>query len=144
MWKYMRCASVVGRARRSPATPGSTARRSVNISTVTVNRGFGLDPARIRSIRSSTTSAPGEPRTRTLLDELEELGFGLSYQSLTRNIRQRSLRPVCEACRTATERPNAVIPHAPGDETQWDWLELPNPPEFWGWGKTAHLLVGSL
>ena len=75
---------------------------------------------------------------------MEELGFGLSYQSLTRNIRQRSLRPVCEACRTATERPNAVIPHAPGDETQWDWLELPNPPEFWGWGKTAHLLVGSL
>jgi hypothetical protein len=25
-----------------------------------------------------------------------------------------------------------------------DWLELPNPPELWGWGKTAHLLVGSL
>ena len=81
---------------------------------------------------------------RTLLDELEELGFGLSYQSLTRNIRRRSLRPVCAACRRATQRPNAVIPHAPGDETQWDWLELPNPPEFWGWGKTAHLLVGSL
>jgi len=81
---------------------------------------------------------------RTLYDELEELGFGLSYQSLTRNVRQRDLRPVCEACRTATERPNAVIPHAPGDETQWDWLELPDPPEFWGWGKTAHLLVGSL
>jgi len=74
---------------------------------------------------------------RTLLDELEELGFALSYQSLTRNIRQRNLRPVCEACRTATERPNAVIPHAPGNETQWDWLELPNPPEAWGWGKTA-------
>src|SRR5690242_14319182 len=81
---------------------------------------------------------------RTLLDELEELGFVLSYQSLTRNVRQRNLRPVCEACRTATERPNAVIPHAPGNETQWDWLELPNPPASWGWGKTAHLLVGSL
>ena len=81
---------------------------------------------------------------RTLLDELEELGFALSYQSLTRNIRQRNLRPACQACRTATERPNAVIPHAPGNETQWDWLELPNPPEAWGWGKTAHLLVGSL
>ncbi|BBX18137.1 transcriptional regulator [Mycolicibacterium duvalii] len=81
---------------------------------------------------------------RTLFDELEELGFGLSYQSLTRNIRARDLRPVCQACRTATQRPNAVIPHAPGEETQWDWLELPNPPEFWGWGKTAHLLVGSL
>jgi transposase len=62
---------------------------------------------------------------RTLLDELEELGFGLSYPSLTRNIRQRSLRPVCESCRRATERPNAVIAHTPGDETQWDWLELP-------------------
>lgn len=81
---------------------------------------------------------------RTLLDELEQLGFGLSYQSLTRNIRVRNLRPDCQACRTATGRPNAVIPHAPGDETQWDWLELPNPPESWGWGKTAHLLVGSL
>jgi len=81
---------------------------------------------------------------RTLLDELEQLGFPLSYQSLTRNIRARNLRPDCQACRTATQRPNAVIPHAPGDETQWDWLELPNPPEAWGWGKTAHLLVGSL
>ena len=46
---------------------------------------------------------------RTLFDELEELGFALSYQSLTRNIRDRGLRPVCEACRTATERPNAII-----------------------------------
>ncbi|SRX93127.1 integrase catalytic subunit [Intrasporangium calvum DSM] [Mycobacterium shimoidei] len=81
---------------------------------------------------------------RTLFDELEELGFALSYQSLTRNIRQRDLRPVCEACRTATERPNTVIPHPPGHETQWDWLELPNPPGSWGWGKTAQLLVGSL
>lgn len=81
---------------------------------------------------------------RTLYDEVEELGFALSYPSLTRNIRQRNLRPVCEVCRTATERPNAVIAHAPGDETQWDWLELPDPPASWGWGKTAHLLVGSL
>lgn len=81
---------------------------------------------------------------RTLLDELEQLGFPLSYQSLTRNIRARNLRPDCQACRTATERPNSVIEHAPGDETQWDWLELPDPPESWGWGKTAHLLVGSL
>ena len=81
---------------------------------------------------------------RTLLDELEDLGFGLSYQSLTRNIRARGLRPACAACRSVTERPNAIIAHPPGDETQWDWLELPNPPELWGWGKTAHLLVGSL
>lgn len=81
---------------------------------------------------------------RTLLDELEELGFALSYPSLTRNIRARGLRPVCEACRSATDRVNAIIPHEPGDETQWDWLDLPDPPQSWGWGRMAHLLVGSL
>jgi transposase len=81
---------------------------------------------------------------RTLCDELEELGFPLSYPSLTRNIRQRGLRPVCAECRSATDRPNAIIPHEPGDETQWDWLDLPDPPASWGWGRTARLLVGSL
>ena len=81
---------------------------------------------------------------RTLLDELEELGFSLSYPSLTRNIRERGLRPDCQACRSATDRPNAIIAHEPGAETQWDWLDLPNPPASWGWGRTAHLLVGSL
>lgn len=80
----------------------------------------------------------------TLFDELEPLGFDLSYQSLTRNIRTRGLRPDCQACRTATQRPNAIIEHPPGEETQWDWLELPDPPASWSWGKTAHLLVGSL
>ena len=81
---------------------------------------------------------------RTLCDELEELGFTLSYPTLTRNIRARGLRPVCAECRSATDRPNAIIEHEPGDETQWDWLDLPDPPESWGWGRTAHLLVGSL
>ncbi|PPJ21906.1 transcriptional regulator, partial [Nocardia nova] len=81
---------------------------------------------------------------QTLMDELEPLGFPLSYQSLTRNIRARGLRPVCQACRATTERPNAVIEHPPGSETQWDWVDLPNPPASWGWGANAHLLVGSL
>ena len=81
---------------------------------------------------------------RTLCDELEGLGFTLSYPSLTRNIRARGLRPVCQECRSATDRVNAVIEHDPGDETQWDWLDLPDPPASWGWGRTAHLLVGSL
>lgn len=81
---------------------------------------------------------------RTLFDELEELGFGLSYQSLTRNIRVRGLRPVCQVCRSVTDRPNALIVHEPGQETQWDWLDLPDPPRLWEWGRTAHLLVGSL
>lgn len=81
---------------------------------------------------------------RTLLDELEELGFSLSYPSLTRNIRVRALRPDCAACRSVLDRPNAIITHEPGVETQWDWLDLPNPPAAWGWGRMAHLLVGSL
>ena len=39
---------------------------------------------------------------------------------------------------------SAVIEHPPGEETQWDWLELPDPPDAWGWGSMAHLLVGAL
>jgi transposase len=37
-----------------------------------------------------------------------------------------------------------VIEHPPGHETQWDWLELPDPPTGWGWDDKAHLLVGAL
>ena len=80
----------------------------------------------------------------TLFDELLTLGFAASYQTVTREIRSRGLRPACMACVGATGRPNAVIEHPPGAETQWDWLDLPDPPAAWGWGKTAHLLVGSL
>jgi transposase len=80
----------------------------------------------------------------TLFDELTELGFTASYQSLTREIRARRLRPVCTDCGRATERANAVIAHPAGEETQWDWLDLPDPPTAWGWGSMAHLLVGSL
>jgi transposase len=80
----------------------------------------------------------------TLCDELEPLGFTASYQTLTREIRARQLRPVCVDCGRATERANAVIPHPAGEETQWDWLDLPDPPTSWGWGSMAHLLVGSL
>lgn len=81
----------------------------------------------------------------TLWDELRELGYDGSYPTLTRQIRARSLRPVCVACSHVTERPNAVIEHPPGEETQFDWLELPDPPTQWGFpAKRAFLLVGSL
>jgi transposase len=80
----------------------------------------------------------------TLFDELVALGFVLSYQSLTREIRNRGLRPVCAQCATVTGRANSIIEHPPGAETQWDWLDLPDPPASWGWGRMAHLLVGSL
>lgn len=80
----------------------------------------------------------------TLFDELVELGFTSSYQTVTRQIRVRGLRPVCVACRTVGQRPTAVIAHPPGEETQWDWLELPDPPASWGRGRRAHLLLGAL
>src|SRR5680860_39610 len=79
-----------------------------------------------------------------LMDELADLGFTASYQTMTRQVRVRALRPACEPCRPTTGRPVAVIEHPAGQETQWDWVELPDPPKAWGWGKHAHLLVGAL
>ena len=80
----------------------------------------------------------------TLLDELVGLGFDQSYQTLTRQVRVRGLRPACESCHAARGRAVAVIEHPPGEETQWDWLELPDPPGSWGPAKTAYLFVGAL
>jgi transposase len=81
----------------------------------------------------------------TLLDELVKLGFEGSYPTLTRQIRARRLRPACTACAHVTKRPNAIIEHPPGQETQFDWVELPDPPEHWGYPrKRAYALVGSL
>src|SRR4051812_7200044 len=80
----------------------------------------------------------------TLFDEAVALGYDRSYQTFTRQLRARGLRPRCEPCSPAKGRPVAGIEHPPGVETQWDWLELPDPPAAWGWGKTAYLLVGAL
>ncbi|HET6697911.1 MAG TPA: IS21 family transposase [Nocardioidaceae bacterium] len=80
----------------------------------------------------------------TLFDEVTGLGYDRSYPTFTRQIRTRNLRPHCEPCSATKGRANAPIEHPPGEETQWDWVELPDPPEHWGWGKTAHLLVGAL
>ncbi len=55
---------------------------------------------------------------RTLCDELEDIGYDQSYPTLTRQIRARGLRPVCPQCQIATSRPNAVIEHPAGEETQ--------------------------
>jgi hypothetical protein len=100
MWKYMPCVNVVGRSRRSPARPSEWRRQ-----------------ARVRARPSPDPFDPfvdyvsarlvDDPHlwARTLFDELEGLGFELSYPSLTRNIRARNLRPMCEVCRTATHRP---------------------------------------
>lgn len=80
----------------------------------------------------------------TLLEELTELGFTGSYPSLTAAIREHRLRPHCEPCQVSRGRDVAIIAHPPGEETQWDWVELPDPPASWGAGRHAHLLVGAL
>lgn len=81
----------------------------------------------------------------TLLDELRPLGFTGSYPTLTRQIRARGLRSACIACAHVTKRANAIIEHPPGEETQFDWVELPDAPTGWGYPtKRAYALVGSL
>src|SRR6266571_254591 len=64
-----------------------------------------------------------------LFDEVSDLGYDGSYPSFTRALRARGLRPGCEACAAAgTPEEFAVISHPAGGETQWDWVELPDPP----------------
>jgi transposase len=75
-----------------------------------------------------------------LFDEVQALGYPLSYQSFTRGLRARKLRPHCEACAGVKGRATIDIEHPPGEEIQWDWDELGEAP----WGEDAHLLVGSL
>lgn len=79
-------------------------------------------------------------RVQVLMRELVPLGFEASYQTLTREIRARGLRPHCEACAGVKGRATIEIAHDPGDETQWDYLELPETP----WGSSATVLVGAL
>jgi len=75
-----------------------------------------------------------------LFDEVQSLGFTLSYPSFTRGLRAHSLRPHCEACAGVKGRATIEIEHPPGEEIQWDWDELGQAP----WGDDAHLFVGSL
>ncbi len=80
----------------------------------------------------------------TLFDEVVELGYPGSYPSFTRALRARELRPGCAACAAGSHRESAIIAHPAGEETQFDWVELPDPPPGWGLTGPAHLLVGSL
>ncbi len=149
MWKYMPYANAAGRSRRSPDTPAVTPKtiRSYLNGTTTpgVRKRSVVDPFEV-FLAYVTARLIDDPHlwVRTLCDELEDLGYAMSYQTLTRQVRDRKLRPVCEACLTATERPNAVIEHPPGEETQWDWLDLPNRRRRGGGGSMAHLFVGTL
>ena len=76
----------------------------------------------------------------TLLDEVAALGYTRSYQTFTRQLRDRQLRPHCEPCSASNGRAHVDIEHPAGEEIQWDWLELDETP----WGAKAYVLVGAL
>jgi len=72
--------------------------------------------------------------------EVVELGFDRSYVTFVRQLRLLELRPRCEACRTGGHGVTVELAHEPGDEIQFDWLELSETP----WGEPAYVLVGAL
>lgn len=75
-----------------------------------------------------------------LFDEVVALGYDRSYPHFVRLVRQRGLRPHCEACWGVKGRDVADIDHPAGDEVQWDWFERRRAP----WGGTAFVLLGPL
>lgn len=78
-----------------------------------------------------------------LFRELVDAGFDRSYPTLVRELRRLQLRPVCLVC--AHRRGDQVtteIDHPPGEEIQFDWLELGA--EDVPWGEPAYVLVGAL
>src|SRR2546430_7044640 len=76
--------------------------------------------------------------------DLDTEGYAGGYSTFTRALRTLGLRPHCEPCAAAKGRDHAIIDHPAGRGTQWDWVELPDPPPGWGVGAHAHLLVGAL
>jgi len=72
--------------------------------------------------------------------EVLALGFDRSYVTFVRQLRLLGLRPRCEACRSGGHGVTVELAHEPGEEIQFDWLELHETP----WGEPAYVLVGAL
>jgi len=81
-------------------------------------------------------------RLTVLFAEVQALpvGYDRAYQTFTRHILERGLRPHCEPCSASKGRAHVDIDHPTGEEIQWDWLELHVTP----WGDKTYVLVGSL
>ena len=81
-------------------------------------------------------------RATVLYREVQALppGYGRAYNTFCRHLRDRGLRPHCEGCSSSNGRAHGDIEHPPGEEVQWDWLELHDTP----WGAAAFVLVGVL
>jgi transposase len=97
-----------------------------------------LEPFR-EYIEARCEDDPHLPAT-VLGRELHPLGFDRSYPTLTRELRRLSLRPACPCCRGGGPDVTVEICHPPGEELQFDWLELAQTP----WGEPAYVLVGAL
>src|SRR3954462_11662397 len=101
-----------------------------------------LSGSRVAGRRARTEADPFEPfagycRERLgedphlwpppLCDGVLELASPRPSPPSPRQLRARGLRPACEPCRPARDRPVAVIEHPPGEECQLDWLGGPDP-----------------
>ena len=77
-----------------------------------------------------------------LYDEVQRLGYDRSYPTFTRHLRERQMRPHCEACSGVKGRATVIIDHPAGEEIQWDWDELGACP--WDPTVDVSMLVGVL
>ena len=133
-----------GISRRSAVTRAETARRSAStwpLARLPVRERAAscLEPWRAY-IAARFVDDPHLPAV-TLFDELTAAGFDRSYPTLVRELRRTGLRPVCLVCQQRRGRaPTTGIDHPPGEEIQWDWLELPVTP----WERPGYVLVGAL
>ncbi len=146
MWTLTRSAGRAGRSPRSLLTWDMTARPSGATSRVAGQR-VRIEPDPFEPFAAYCAQRlKDDPHVwaTTLFDEVVRLGFDRSYPSFTRDLRRHRARPHCEPCSASNGRDHAVIEHPTGEEIQWDWLELPDPPAHWNVGDLAHLLVGSL
>ena len=142
MWRFTRLRAGVGRRRRSRDIPGGIARRSGSTSLPRARPGSERRAVWSPTARISRRGFGDDPHVRAsvLFGELVPLGFDRSYPTLVREIREVGLRPVCECCKAGGVTVTVGLEHEPGDELQFDWLELGETP----WGEKAYVLVGVL
>ncbi|MFF1838016.1 transcriptional regulator [Streptomyces sp. NPDC058231] len=81
----------------------------------------------------------GDPHlwATTLFDEIIALDYQGGCSTFTWALRRYDVRPHCEPCQTTKGRDVAIIAQPPGEEIQFDWLELPIPPDEWAVGEHA-------
>ena len=80
--------------------------------------------------------------TTVLFDEVQALVYDRSYPTFARKLRERRLRPHCEACAGSNGRATVVIEHPRDLEIGWVWDELGVCP--WDPPTELFMLVGAL